>query len=326
MGIVIRVIILVLFLSLLFMLAMPSLERMLSYNSTISSQVMVVEGWMPPAKLDEAYEEYVRGDYQYLFVTGHQITTDLTLYSNSFLVIHLQGVFPSDSIERTHQLTIQAESTLGKDDPAHFVVFLNDQPLDGFTITRNEGILKTGWNGKISEADSLMIHFDSDMVYKGKDRNLVVKSILWDTLDVLAQNPDLFIDRGRPFGLHRQNIKADTYAQLAAEHFRHKGLPDHEITAVSNLYENKKRTYGNALALKEWFIENDFQPDAITIVSSDYHSRRTFMIYNALLKDKMEVGMVSIEHDREALKNHSKYVFRETLALLYYIFFIIPWV
>ncbi len=328
MGILIRFFFLVLLLTLLFILLMPSMEGMLSYHKAINSEVLVVEGWMPAAKLDEAYEEYVKAEYEYLFVTGHQIAEDLTLYSNSFLVVYLQGIIPSDTLEKSHQITILAESTLGKNDPAHFGIFINDKPLDDFSTVEKEGIFTTKWIGGSNEADSLMIHFDSDMVYKGKDRNLVIKSIIWDTLDMLAQNPPRFIDRGRPFGLHRQNIQAGTYAQLGAEHFRQKGVADHKIIPVSNLYENKKRTYGNALALTEWFMENDFHPDAITLVSSQHHSRRTFMMYNALLNTEMEVGMVSIEDEPKTTKNHSKQglVIRETLALWYYLIFIIPWV
>jgi uncharacterized SAM-binding protein YcdF (DUF218 family) len=173
-----------------------------------------------------------------------------------------------------------------------------------------------------------MIQYRNDTYNKHGDRNLEIRAFVVNDENLLDNTTPRIIDRGRPFGQYRWHQKESSYAEYAARYFQDRQIDKSRIFPVTNYLDVRRRTYGNALALRQWFDEQGYYPEAINIVSMNYHSRRTWMIYNKLLGDKMDVGIISVRSVQREIDWQSRlaYIIRESMAFLYYLVFIFPWV
>lgn len=318
-------IILILLLPLIFLLF---LRDYLTHNSSIPANTLIVEGWIPDYGIRRAYEEYSNGNYDYLIVTGNRLQDHIILYINSYLIFFPDESIASDSISRGHLFEIYASSTLGVRDSAHFVFWVNNERIDDYYTTEKRGRYRIPWTGNLSSIDSLMIQFDNDKVSEKGDRNLSIDKFTLNGINLLFENTDMFRDTGRPFGRFRWNASGNSFAEISAQRFIHMGINRNKVIAVPNEYFNLRRTHGNALALKNWLTENELQIEGLNIVSMDYHSRRTWLTYRKLLSEYGEVGIISaenvpLEHSR---KKKYKNVLRESIAMVYYWIFILPWI
>ncbi len=302
--------------------------NLLSRQQKIQAKVLVVEGWLPQTALSVAYDEFREGEYDLILLTGSAFRDIITLYENSFLVIYPQAEeFEKGLSKENHVFEIKAHSSLGEKDKAHFIFWVNDQAIANYYTGDKEHKFLVEWKGAFADLDSVMIQFKNDMYVNGNDRNLVLNSLLLNNKKVILEKTPRFIDKGKPFGKYRRTAMASSYAEMASCFFLDRGVEPSEVVPVPNHLSDIRRTYGNALALKQWFEENNFYPDAINVVSLDYHSQRTWMVYNRLLRNEMEVGIISAKNVNKEMNITGKYMYiaRESAALLYYCLFIIPW-
>jgi hypothetical protein len=304
------------------------LPSYLSMNRKVDAGILVVEGWLPYTGLEKAFHEFQNGQYDTILLTGNLLKDHVTLSTNSFLVIYPEDGIRNDTLIEDHKFYLDIKSSQGESDSAHFVFFVNNHAIADFFTPQNGGIFELEWKGRSVAIDSVMIQFDNDWIGNGEDRNLLIKSVLFNGEELLVNHIPRFVDRGRPFGKYRWNVQADSYAEMAANYFTDRGLSPNIIIPVPNLNQHIRRTYGNALALKEWFETNSVKVSSMNIVSLDYHSRRTWLIYNRLLGDNREVGIISAKNIQKESNPKAKtiYIIRESLALLYYHIFILPWV
>ncbi len=323
-----RVVLILLVLVLLFAMIVLFVPGYLSYQKKLSARTLVVEGWMPFAGLQHAYDEFISGNYEKMLITGSMFSESITLYINSFLIFHPQLGHHHQAGSNQHSIEIHAESSLGRTDSALFVLWINNLPVAEYRSHENDGFFKFMWEGDITDIDSLMIQFKNDDVGLEGDRNLLIHKVSVNDNSLINTETSRFVDKGRPFGRDRLNILAESYAQLASHYFVSRGIDEEKIIAVSNRYPKKRRTYGNALSLKDWMLENDFASTAINVISTDYHSRRTWLVYNSILGDFTNVGVISVPDSNMQATWQSRYAYaaRETIALIYYMLFILPWI
>jgi hypothetical protein len=298
------------------------MSRFLTLERKIKAEVLVVEGWIPYIALHTAYDEFKTGVYDKIILTGNTISDDLTLHVNSFLIFYPRMEMTPDT---NYVFELDVQSSLGVSDSAHFVLWVNDQPLADWYTPENAGVFSKEFI-IFSEMDSLMIQYKNDTFSEKGDRNLLVREFKVNGHNLLDNTTHRVIDRGRPFGQHRWNLKESSYAEFAARYFQDREIDNSSIIPVTNYLDVRRRTYGNALALRQWFDEQQYYPEAINIVSINYHSRRTWMIYNALLGDKMDVGIISVPSVQKELTWQTRYTYiiRESVALLYYLLFVMP--
>lgn len=299
----------------------------LSYQRRVQSNTLIVEGWMPHTGLSVAYEEFINNDYAKIFITGSWLHPHTILYINSYLLLYPVAEIAEKFKGREHVFHLNVESTLGPDDPAHFVFWVNDQPIADYYTDQLEGALEIAWEGALHSVDSLMIQYTNDMIGKEGDRNLRIVDIRINDVSLMNENANRVIDRGRPFGRFRWSAMAVSFAELAAEYFLRRGIDSEKIIVASNFDEDNRRTLGNALALKQWLNENQYKMESGNVVSMDYHSRRTWMVYQSVLGFDADVGIISADNPN---KDHSRrlrypYIFRETIAMIYYVLFVFPW-
>ena len=300
----------------------------LTHESKIPANILVAEGWMPHYGLHKAYREFLKGDYDYLVLTGNPFPGSITMYINSYLIFYPHDSILGEDEKREHQFFMDISSTLGVRDSAHFVFWVNDQRITEHYTTEQGGRFSVKWEGSLSEMDSVMVQYTNDKVSEKGDRNLSINRLTLNGKNLIIDHADLFIDRGRPFGRYRWNVTATSYAELAAHFFVNMGIEKDRVIAVTNQYPGLRNTYGNALSLRDWIGENEPDISGINVVSMDYHSRRTWLTYRKLLGNKSAVGIISAEEITAAHSRQKKYrtIFRETAALIYYAIFILPWV
>jgi len=323
-----------LFISILILLLLISLSffrfslTYLTHNAPVEANVLVVEGWMPHYGLQRAFTEYQNGEYDYLIITGNKFPDHITMYINSFLIFYPHKSIKNDEEIGEHIFEMQINSTLGVRDSAHFVFWVNDERITEHYTPENRGSFRATWEGRLSDIDSVMVQYTNDMVSEIGDRNLAIHKLNLNDQNLIIEYADLFLDRGRPFGRFRWNVTATSYAELAAHFFVDWGIDREKVIPVTNHFTNLRRTYGNALSLKQWLENNEMDIRGANVVSMDYHSRRTWLTYQKLLSHKTEVGIISSEdiptqHSRRKKYNHA---FREAVALVYYYLFVLPWI
>jgi hypothetical protein len=307
------------------LLTLVLIARSISFEKRVEANILIVEGWMPEFNLFQALTEFKRGKYELMLITGGELDEQITLFYNSYLIL-----YPRKHIKNgVDFLEIQAKNTLGKGDSAHFVVWINNQAVEDYYTTKSGGIFRIELSTE--KVDSIMIQFDNDKVTKKGDRNLLVERVFFNNENLLAEGYDIYIDRGNPFGRHRRNFAAISYAERAANYFVDMGLPEDKIIPVTNHYSNLRRTYGNALALKKWIAKRNADTsniEGINIFTLDYHSRRTWLTYRRFLKEfDIKTGVIPADDN---LHKQSKRLYylratKESVSLFYYMLFVFPW-
>jgi ABC-type glycerol-3-phosphate transport system permease component len=300
----------------------------LTMHRKVNAPILIIEGWMPVPSLEAALDEFRRGDYQKIIVTGHHVEPSVLMSIRSYLIFYPPFAPTPDSVPAIHRFQVHAQSTLGPADSALFALWINDNKLAEFYTADFDEYVSLEWEGRLQDIDSLMIQYINDQVTQAGDRNLMIKDVEINNISLLTQNSTRIIDRGRPFGEHRRNLTATTHAELATYYLLSQGVDPDQIISVNNLFVDKRRTYGNALSLKYWFQEQGFESAAVNIVSTNYHSRRTWLTYKRLLGSNFDVGIISVEniYKEKSVPVKAFHMFRETAALIYYVVFILPWV
>ena len=59
---------------------------------------------------------------------------------------------------------------------------------------------------------------------------------------------------------------------------------------------DRDRTYGSAVALRKWFGEHNTPVSGINVVTEDVHARRTRLLFQKALGDKVSVGVIAIQN------------------------------
>jgi hypothetical protein len=85
-------------------------------RQVVPAQLLVVEGWAPPYALQAAKEEFFRGHYRKLFVTGGPIEQgsllgDYRTYANLGATTLLKIGFPADSLQAVPAPSVQKDRT-----------------------------------------------------------------------------------------------------------------------------------------------------------------------------------------------------------------------
>ena len=115
----------------------------------------------------------------------------------------------------------------------------------------------------------------------------------------------------------------NTAASLGAERLRRAGLEKEHVQMVPSQISARDRTYGSAVALRDWLAQNAVNATAINIVTEDVHARRTRLLFQKAFGDGVKVGVISVpspDYDAAQWWRSSegvRGVLGETIAYLY---------
>jgi uncharacterized SAM-binding protein YcdF (DUF218 family) len=114
-----------------------------------------------------------------------------------------------------------------------------------------------------------------------------------------------------------------TSASVGADRLIKSGLANESVQMVPSRVMDRDRTYGSAVALRNWFRENNMPVRSINVVTEDVHARRTSLLFRKALGDDVAVGVIAVpnpDYDSRHWWRYSqgvKDVFAETVSYLY---------
>jgi len=102
------------------------------------------------------------------------------------------------------------------------------------------------------------------------------------------------------------------------------------VQMVPSRVMDRDRTYGSAVALRNWFREHNMSVRSINVVTEDLHARRTRLLFEKALGHDVAVGVIAVanpDYDSRHWWRYSqgvKEVVSEGAAYLYARFLFYP--
>ena len=121
-----------------------------------------------------------------------------------------------------------------------------------------------------------------------------------------------------------------TSASVGADLLKNAGVPPGSVQMVPSRVMDRDRTYGSAVALRNWFRDHNIAVSGIDVVTEDLHARRTRLLFQKALGDKLTVGVIAIanpDYDAKHWWSYSegvKHVVSEATAYIYTRFLFYP--
>ena len=115
----------------------------------------------------------------------------------------------------------------------------------------------------------------------------------------------------------------NTAASVGADLLRKNGLSNESLQMVPSRVMDRDRTYGSAVALRNWFREHNMPVRSINVVTEDVHARRTCLLFQKALGHNVAVGVIAVpnpDYDPRHWWRYSegvKDVFAESVAYIY---------
>jgi uncharacterized SAM-binding protein YcdF (DUF218 family) len=115
----------------------------------------------------------------------------------------------------------------------------------------------------------------------------------------------------------------NTSASVGADLLKRSGLSDESVQMVPSRVMDRDRTYGSAIALRNWFREHNMPVPGINVVTEDLHARRTRLLFQKALGHKVTVGIIAIPNPDYDSKHWWRYsegvkdVLAEAAAYMY---------
>lgn len=304
------------------------LEEYLSKTEKVRANILLVEGWLPPYAIEMAFDEFNKTGYDYIVTTGLKKNAEyFNVFTDGYLIFYINRKNSVGTEIGRHVIEINAYSSLGGENRAHFKVFVNDSIAGEFFADKQKGKYEVEWKGSLSEIDSIMVQFDNDIVGDFGDRNLFVKEIIIDHEISIPYQHNSIYEISDLNEASRMINNFDTEGELARNKLLDMGIDSSIIKAIPGIRATINRTLASALSFRDWLKKTDIEVKGINIVSIGTHSRRTWMTYDKVLNKSYEIGIISLPD----YKNHysRKYkvlkTLRETIGLIYYWFILIPY-
>ncbi len=86
----------------------------------------------------------------------------------------------------------------------------------------------------------------------------------------------------------------DTAASVGASLLRKAGIPPELVQPVPSHMTGRDRTYGSAIALRDWFQEHNMHVVSINVLTENVHARRTHLLFQEAFGDGVQVGIIAV--------------------------------
>jgi uncharacterized SAM-binding protein YcdF (DUF218 family) len=104
----------------------------------------------------------------------------------------------------------------------------------------------------------------------------------------------VFVTGGPVEGLGGYVNDFQTCASVGADELKAAGIPPGSLQMVPSRVMDRDRTYGSAVALRQWFREHDLHVDSINVLTEGAHARRTRLLFQEALGPHVKVGIISV--------------------------------
>lgn len=87
-----------------------------------------------------------------------------------------------------------------------------------------------------------------------------------------------------------------TSASVGADLLKNAGVPPEVVQMVPSRVMDRDRTYGSAVALREWFRKHNMAVHSVNVVTEDAHARRTRLLFEKALGKNVAVGIIAVSN------------------------------
>jgi uncharacterized SAM-binding protein YcdF (DUF218 family) len=98
-----------------------------------------------------------------------------------------------------------------------------------------------------------------------------------------------------------------TSASVGADLLKKYGLANGSVQMVPSRVMDHERTYGSAVALRNWFRDRNMAVSGINVVTENLHARRTRLLFQKALGGKVTVGVIAIPNPDYDAKHWWRY-------------------
>jgi uncharacterized SAM-binding protein YcdF (DUF218 family) len=88
----------------------------------------------------------------------------------------------------------------------------------------------------------------------------------------------------------------NTSASVGAGGLRAAGIPNELIHMVPSHMNDRDRTYGSAVALRQWFRDRNAEVRSINVVTETTHARRTRFLFQKAFGSGVAVGVIAVRN------------------------------
>jgi DUF218 domain. len=121
-----------------------------------------------------------------------------------------------------------------------------------------------------------------------------------------------------------------TEASVGAELLTKNGLSTKDVAAVASRVMNRDRTYGSAIALRNWFRAHNLVVRSLNVLTENVHARRSRLLFQEAFGKDIKVGIIAVSNPDYDWRHWWRYsagvkeVSSETIAYLYAKFLFYP--
>jgi uncharacterized SAM-binding protein YcdF (DUF218 family) len=122
----------------------------------------------------------------------------------------------------------------------------------------------------------------------------------------------------------------NTAASVGAELLQNFGLPSESLQMVPSRVMDRERTYGSAIALRNWFRDHNMSVPSFNVLTQDFHARRTRLLYQKAFGKETRIGIIAVpnpDYDPTRWWRYSEgveEVITEGVGYFYAKFFFVP--
>lgn len=106
----------------------------------------------------------------------------------------------------------------------------------------------------------------------------------------------VFTTGGPVHGMPRYVNDYSTAAHIAAQRLIELGLPVNVIQSVPSHVRERDRTYGSAVALRDWIRDHNLTIPSFVLVTQGAHARRSRLLFREAFDDGTKIGIVAIKN------------------------------
>ena len=113
-----------------------------------------------------------------------------------------------------------------------------------------------------------------------------------------AHHYDLLVITGEPLLKGSRLLEYKTSAHAAAATLKKLGFDEELIVVITVPLVQKDRTFASALAFKKWLLNSELSVKAVNIYTLGAHARRSRLLFEKILGNKLEIGIIAAENLR----------------------------
>jgi len=145
-----------------------------------------------------------------------------------------------------------------------------------------------------------------------------------------ANNYNLLVITGEPLSKGSHLLEYKTSAHAAAATLKKLGFDEESMVVVTVPLMRRDRTFASAQAFRKWLLNSELSVKAVNIFSLGAHARRSRLLFEKTLGNKLEIGVIAAENLRYDPHNWWRSsvgvqtIIGETIAYIYTKFFFYP--